>query len=140
MILAALSTGIDGLYPDIPVYSEWVPGELPKRCFLIGFAGDTDVKGELGGRVKVSGKLDITYLPPEEAEDLKVKKELNTIFSTICLQLTSIHTEGVSLKLRNHTRHDDGDELHDLCDFTTFLYPVDDTPALKNLDDKGGLK
>ena len=29
IILSALSTGLDGLYPDIPVYTEWVPDKLP---------------------------------------------------------------------------------------------------------------
>lgn len=141
MILAALSLGLDELYPEIPIYPEWIPEKLPQRCFLIGFAGNVDVARELGGRVNASGKLDITYLPPEKAEDLMIKKELNSIFSTICLQLTSIRTAEASLRLRGHTRHDDGDELHVLCDFSTFLYPVDETPEIKTINiDKGELK
>lgn len=139
--LTALSIGLDELYPDIPIYPEWVPDKLPQRCFLIGFAGNVDVTRELGGRVKAAGKLDVTYLPPEKTEDLKIRRELNEIFSTICLQLTSIHAEGVTLKLRGHTRHDDGDELHILCDFSTFLYPIDETPKIASIDiDKGELK
>ncbi|WP_283606494.1 phage tail terminator family protein [Faecalispora anaeroviscerum] len=141
MILSALSVGLDGIYPDIPVYTEWVPDKLPARCFLIGFAGDVDVTKELGGRVNVSGKLDITYLPPEKTEEMKIKKELNKVFATISLQLRQLTFSGCALKLRNHTRHDDGDELHDLCDFTTLLHPVDETPKIKNIDiDKGELK
>ena len=141
LILSALSAGLDELYPDVPIYSEWIPDKLPARCFLIGFAGDVDVTTELGGRVNVSGKLDIAYLPPEKANELEVKKELNKVFANISLQLKDLRTEDCSLRLQNHTRHDDGDELHDLCDFTTFLYPVDKTPKIKDIDiDKEALK
>lgn len=141
LILSALSTGLDELYPDVPIYSEWIPDKLPARCFLIGFAGDVDVTTELGGRVNVSGKLDIAYLPPEKADELKIKKELNEVFANISLQMMALRTEGCSLRLRNHTRHDDGDELHDLCDFSTYLYPIDNTPKVKTIDiDKEDLK
>jgi hypothetical protein len=139
--LAALSKGLDGLYPDIPVYPEWIPDKLPERCFLIGFAGNTDVTRELGGRARVSGKFDITYLPSKKINDLKIKNELNKIFAALSLQLTQITNNGCTLKLLNHTRHDDGDELHDLCDFSTYLYPIDNTPKIRNIDiDKGALK
>ncbi|GEM_PF-1921916 len=140
-ILAALSTGLDGLYPDVPIYTEWVPDQLPAHCFLIGFAGDVSVINELGGRLKVSGQLDIAYLPPEKTEESEIKKELNGVFAAVSLQLRQLSYSGLTLKLQSHTRHDDGDELHDLCDFTTFLYPVDDTPKIKNIDiDKEALK
>nr|WP_319487243.1 hypothetical protein [uncultured Caproiciproducens sp.] len=141
IILAALSAGIDALYPDASIYSEWVPNKLPPRCFLIGFAGQVSVSEELGSRMKVSGKLDISYVPPEKQNDLEIKKELNEKFATLSLQLRLIQYSGCSLKLRNHTRHDDGDELHDLCDFSVFLYPVDNTPKVKNINiDKEDLK
>lgn len=141
LILSALSTGLDELYPDVPIYSEWIPDKLPARCFLIGFAGDVDVTTELGGRVNVSGKLDIVYLPPEKTEELEIKKELNGVFATISLQLKNLQAEGFSLRLLGHTRHDDGDELHDLCDFSTYLYSVDNTPKIKDIEiGKGDLK
>lgn len=141
MILSALSAGLDELFPNIPVYTEWVPNKLPNRCFLIGFAGDVNVTRELGGRVNASGILDIAYLPPEKADELEIKKELNKTFATISLQLNQLTFTGCSLRLRKHTRHDDGDELHDLCDFTTSLYPVDETPKVKTVDiDKEDLK
>lgn len=141
LILAALSTGLDELYPDIPIHSEWVPDKLPPRCFLIGFAGQVDVKKELGSRTKVSGTLDISYLPPEKKDETEVKKELNSVFANLSLQMNIIRYQNIVLKLQSHVRHDMDDVMHDLCAFSTFLYRQNETPKIKTIDiDKEELK
>lgn len=141
LILAALSNGIDALYPDIAIYSEWVPDKMPTSCFLLGFAGEVSAAHEIGSRITVAGTLDITYAPALKQDELQIKADINKKFAAISLQLKLITYEGVQLKLRRHRRHDTDDVMHDLCDFTLIIRAVDDTPQITNINiDKEELK
>ena len=60
-LLSAVSAGLDTLYPDVPVFAELVPDEIPARCFFVDFAGDPLLDKTVWNRHEVSGKLDITY-------------------------------------------------------------------------------
>lgn len=135
-ILSSLSVGLDQLFPDIPIYTEVVPSRVPPRCFLIGYAGGVDIRRELLGRTKVSGKLDITYLAPPLEDNLEIKQELNRVYALLALYLTKIENDTIRLCLRKHRRQDDGSDgiLHDLCDFDTFLLQIDHTPAIGTVD------
>lgn len=135
-ILSALSVGLDMLFPDTPIYPETVPDQVPSRCFLIGFAGGVDIVRQFPGRRKLSGKLDITYLAPEEKDSTGTKRELNRVYAALALHLTCVRYGSVELKLKQHRRVDDGSDgvLHDLCDFDTFLFAVEDIPVMETID------
>lgn len=132
-ILSALSIGLDGLYPNIPVFAEQVPAKLPRRCFLIGYVGEVAMTRELGGRHCISGKLDITYLPPQKEDETELRREMNSVFARIALGLTDIQYRDLRLQLRGHVRQDAGDVLHDICKFKTFLLQADTIPAIGNI-------
>jgi hypothetical protein len=127
-ILACASTALDALYPDYPIFSELVPDELPERCFLLGFAGETDIKHSLGSRYEVSGKLDIAYFSPKRSDGANA--ENNTMFANISLNLRHLTYKDIKLRLGSHTRRDIDGVLHDICDFSTFLYKLNDAPLM----------
>lgn len=133
-ILAALSLGIKTLLPDIPIYSEWVPDELPCECFLIGFAGEVNIGKAVSGRMVVSGQLDIVYLPPRKETELQARKKMNHIFSLLSLQLRVLRYKGVTIRLDQHTRRGADDELHDICRFETYLYESVESPVMGDID------
>lgn len=131
IILAALSKGLDALYPQMPIYPEFVPQGLPEKCFLIGFAGDVEIKHDVGSRYKVSGKLDIAYYAPQRGAELQ--GELNTVFASLSLHLRSIEHNGVKLRLHKHKRNVTDDVLHDICDFAAYLFEVDQAPLIDSV-------
>lgn len=131
IILGAISNGIYALYPELDIFTEFVPEKLPKRCFLIGYAGEPTIKKDFGERYTVSGKIDIAYYVPKKAEELNA--EFNRVFSNLSLELQSVEHEGVSIRLYNHERQIADDILHDICSFDTFLLRTDKTPKMKNV-------
>lgn len=133
-ILSALSVSLDALFPNIPICTELVPNNLPQRCFLIGYAGEATVTQEVSGRYKVSGKLDITYLPPEKEVELQTKREVNEVFARLALNLGVITFKALTLRLYDHTRQgSDESALHDICKFSTFIFKNSNTPLMQNI-------
>ncbi len=131
-ILACASEALDGLYPNYPVFTEFVPDELPDRCFLLGFAGDVDIRHALGSRFEVRGKLDITFIAPRR--DDESNQENNSVFSAISLQLRHLSHNDIQLRLGSHQRRDVDGVLHDICSFHTFLYKINDTPYMEKIN------
>lgn len=132
-ILAALSKGLDSLFPDIPVFAEEIPQELPERCFLTGFAGEVEAIRDLGERYRIEGSLDITYLAPQNGPETEIRRELNRIAGKIALELGVIRYQDTVLRLRKHKYRTDGSELHNICEFSTFLFHLDQTPVMDQI-------
>jgi hypothetical protein len=130
-ILACASTALDVLYPDYPVFAELVPDELPERCFLLGFAGEIDIRHALGSRYEVSGKLDIAYFSPKRGDGASA--ENNTVFTNISLNLRHLSYKDIKLRLGNHQRRDVDGILHDICEFRTFLYKINGAPLMREI-------
>lgn len=130
-ILSALSFGLASLYPDIPVCSEPVQGQLSASCFFIGFAGECSIRQEIGGRYAVSGTLNIAYLTPQNGEEQR--HELNAVFARLALNLKTIRYCDLNLQLRGHTWREADGVLHDHCKFQTFLFLADDTPIMQDI-------
>lgn len=137
-ILACASVGLDALYPDYPVFVELVPNELPERCFLLGFAGEVDVRHSLGSRYEVSGKLDIAYIAPRRGDVSHA--ENNTVFARLSLGLRHLSHNDVQIRLGDHTRRDADDVMHDICAFRTFLYRINDTPYMGGINVNPSIK
>lgn len=130
-IIAALSKGLAKLFPDIPIFPETVPQELPQRCFLIGFAGQVETALGRCDRYAVTGSLDITYLAPEDAAD--TREELNRVSFVLSVGLNVIQHGGMALTLRRHQCRTDGNELHDVCPFHAAVRRVKTTAAMEDL-------
>ena len=137
VILAAVSVGLGSFFPNVPVYPELVPEKVPERCFLIGFAGGVEVSPQPHGSRKASGTLDVTYLAPATGTP-EVRRELNSVFFTLALELRRVTYEGVDLMLRRHRRTDDGKagRMQDLIAFSALFFPVDDTPRMNDISIK----
>lgn len=131
-ILACASVWLDSTYPDYPIFTEYVPNELPKRCFLLSYAGDVSINHSLGSRYEVSGKLDIAYIAPKRS-DVSVQ-ENNAVFVQLSLGMRHISFGKTRIRLGSHTRHDVDDVMHDICSFKTFLYNINDTPYMGKLN------
>lgn len=131
-ILACVSVALDGLFPDTKVFTELVPDELPERCFLLGYAGEADIKHALGSRYEISGKLDIAYIVPKKGESFK--SESNEVFAAISLGLRHLAYDGVKIRLGEHRRQDTDGVLHDICAFKTFLYRTNDFPYMGKIN------
>lgn len=130
-IMAALSKGLAGLFPDVPVFAETVPQELPERCFLVGFAGQVETALGRCDRYAVTGSLDITYLAPEELPD--AKEELNRVSFVLSVGLNIIQYNGLALTLRRHSCRTDGNELHDVCPFYAAVRRVKPVTLMEDL-------
>jgi hypothetical protein len=137
-ILACVSVALDALHPEYPVFQELVPDELPERCFLLGFAGEVDISHEMSKRYRVSGKLDIAYISPKRGDE--TNRELNAMFQELSLKLHHLSFGGVKIRLGRHTRRIVDDVLHDICDFTTFLYEHSNTPVMERLEQNPVIK
>lgn len=131
IILGAVSNGLYSLYPELDIFTELVPEKLPKRCFLIGYAGEPNIKKDLGERYIVSGKVDIAYYVPKKEHELNA--EFNRIFSELSFQLQYVKYEGVNIRLHNHQRQIADDVLHDICSFETFIFRNDNAPVISNI-------
>jgi hypothetical protein len=130
-IVACVSIGLDSLYPGYPVFVELVPDELPVRCFLLGFAGEADIQHSIGSRYEVSGKLDIAYFSPKRADGANA--ENNTVFANLSLNLRHLSYMDVKLRIGSHHRRDVDGIMHDICDFSTFLYKINDAPLMREI-------
>lgn len=130
-IMAALSKALNGVFPDVPVFAEEIPQELPERCFLIGFAGQVETALGRCDRYAVTGSLDITYLAPEELPD--VKEELNRVAFRLSFGTEIIEHNGLSLRLRRHNCRTDGNELHDICPFYAAVRRVTQPAMMEDL-------
>lgn len=130
-IMAALSKGLAGLFPDIPVFAETIPQELPERCFLVGYAGQVETALGRCDRYAVTGSLDITYLTPEEFPD--ARKELNQVAARLALELNMIRFGELTLRLHRHNCQTDGNELHDVCPFYAAVRRVKPVVLMEDL-------
>lgn len=130
-IMAALSKGLAKLFPDVPIFPETVPQELPERCFLAGFAGQVETALGRCGRYAVTGSLDITYLAPEDATD--TREELNQVSFVLSVGLNIIQHGGLALTLRRHECRTDGNELHDVCPFYAAVRRVHPVTMMEDL-------
>lgn len=137
-ILACVSVALDTLFPDYPVYTELVPEKLPKRCFLLGFAGDVESRRELNFRYQISGQLDIAYICP--VRESSSRQECNRVFSTLSLKLRHLAFGEVKLRLEQHSRRDVDGVLHDICSFATFLQEQNDTPPIGRIQVQPAIK
>ena len=131
-ILAAVSNGINSLYPNLDIFSEFVPDDLPDTCFMIGFAGEPEIKKELGKRYKASGKIDITYYVPKHSPTLNA--EFNRVFLNLSLNLQRVTFNETTISLFSHTHKVDDDILHDICSFSTYIYANDNTPFINRME------
>lgn len=130
-ILAATSVALDTLYPEIPVFTELVPNQLPEQCFLLGFAGELRLAHALGSRYELGGKLDIAYLAPKKVDNFR--QELNMVFTRISLNLRHLRFGEVRLRLQDHRRQDVDDVMHSICAFSTCIYARNLTPRIRSL-------
>lgn len=131
-ILACVSVGLDAVFPDYPIFVELIPDELPERCFILDYAGEAIIRHELGIRYRVSGSVDIKYLAPKRGQ--VSKRENNSVFLELSLKLHHLAYKKIQLNLEKHTRRDVDDVLHDICEFTTFLYELNPTPVMESLE------
>lgn len=139
IILGAVSNGIYNLYPELDIFTEFVPEKLPKRCFLLGYAGDPKINKDLGERYLVSGKIDIAYFIPKK--DKELNEEFNRVFSNIAFGLQYAEYEGIKVRLFNHERQVADGVLHDICNFESFIFKADNSPSINDISvDKEGIK
>lgn len=130
-ILTAVSVTLDVLFPGTPVYAEDIPQELPERYFILDYAGNPEIKLELGRRYIISGRLDIAYYIPLEQPD--AHKELNAVFATLALQMQRCVSDLLSLRLETHQRNVVDFALHDICPFTCWLLCESGIPEIKDI-------
>lgn len=130
-ILAGVSNGLYKLYPELDIFSEFVPEELPDRCFLIGFAGEPIINKHLGERYKITGKIDIAYFVPKKANELN--EEFNKVFCNLAFELQNVEYEGIRIRLFSHERQVVDEVLHDICSFESFVVKVDNSPMINNI-------
>lgn len=130
-VLSAVSVGLDTHFPDVEIFPELVPNELPKRCFLIGFVGDVPNDRVSPNRYELSGTLDIAYISPKRGASLQ--RELNRVFMELSLHLQLVSFGGITVRLMQHKRRVVDDILHDICDFSTQLYQVEHTPKIRDI-------
>ncbi|EYE88270.1 hypothetical protein Q428_08705 [Fervidicella metallireducens AeB] len=130
-ILAGVSNGLYKLYPELDIFSEFVPEELPDRCFLIGFAGEPIINKHLGERYKITGKIDIAYFVPKKAKELN--EEFNKVFCNLAFELQNVEYEGIRIRLFSHERQVVDEVLHDICSFESFVVKVDNSPMINNI-------
>lgn len=131
-LLYALSNGINEIFPDIPVIAEEVPDELPEECFLIGFAGEISIEHDFDRRYKVEGSFDITYILKKNSG---AESRHNEIFSKLSLEMKIVSYKDIlSLRLGSHKKRTVDNALHDICKFKTFLYEIENTPLIQNID------
>jgi len=126
-----VSVALDAIYPDCPIFVELVPNNLPKRCFILDYAGTVDVVREMANRWRVSGTIDIKYIAPKRGD--VSKKENNAVFLEISLKLRHLTYKELKLRIDKHQRRDVDDVMHDICDFTIFVYELNSTPAMQTL-------
>lgn len=131
ILLGAVSNGLYSLYPELDIYTELVPEKLPKKCFLIGYAGEPTINKDLGERYLVSGKIDIAYFVPKKSKELN--EEFNRVFSTIAFGLQHLSYEEVNVRLFNHKREIVDDVLHDICSFECYIFRIDNTPLINEV-------
>lgn len=62
------------------------------------------------------------------------KKENNSVFMELSLKLRHLSYKDVKLRLDKHVRRDVDDVIHDICDFTTFVYELNTTPKMQTLE------
>lgn len=134
-ILAAAAVGLSELYPDIKIYNEDVPNEFPDKCFMLGFAGEPEIKKISPNRYKLSGKLDIAYYSTQNA--LLLRAEFNRVFYSLSLNLQIISFNNLTIRLNAHASNTVDGVLHDLCSFETFIAASDDTPLITTINIKG---
>ena len=127
-LLSAVSVGLDTLYPDVPVFAELVPDEIPARCFFVDFAGEPLLDKTVWNRHEVSGKLDITYCSQKTGTELQ--RELNAVCASLCLNLLAVSYGGITARLSGHQRQVVDRDLHILCNFCVHLYRIDNTPLI----------
>ena len=130
-ILGGVSNGLYKLYPELDIFSEFVPEKLPQRCFLIGFAGEPIINKHLGERYKISGKIDIAYYVPKKTKELN--EEFNKVFCTLAFELQNVEHEEIRIRLFSHERQVVDDVLHDICSFESFITKVNDSPMINNI-------
>lgn len=130
-ILSALTIRLDTLYPEIPIYVELVPNQLPDRWFILEFAGDPEIRKSTGERYEVSGKVDIAY--GSEGMGETFKKECNQVFTNLSLNLGVISYEGLTIRPGGFSRKVVDGVLHTVCSFKTFLFRVDITPMIQTV-------
>ncbi len=140
-ILDTLSVGIRNAVPGVPIFVDEILADVPERFFLIGFAGGvTSTAAPFGGR-SISGTLDITYVAPPRNIPQR-RRELNGVYNLLMIRVTNINGK-VRLQLSNHRRTDDGRDgvMHDLCQFSVSIRPVDDAVKIGSVSiDKEELK
>ena len=131
-ILSCVSNGLDSVFPNIPAFSDTIPNDIPSECFLLDFAGDPEIKKELGHRYKVSGSIDIAYLVPEN-KILEAKPRFTTIFAEISLRLQHLSYRNINIRLFSHKMQIADGVLHDICVFTTYLNRINNAPVISHV-------
>lgn len=133
-VLTALSQRLHSVFPEVSIFSEIVPQSLPDKCFFVDFAGNVNIKKELGRRYCCSGKLDISFYIDRMSESARA--EYNRVYSAIAAEMKYISADGMKIRLDNYVRNITDDILHVLCDFNIKYAEVDNTEMIGKVEQR----